>query len=90
MEKLIILILILQTILLAKSFTLKNIYVGFDTSVTVNGEETFGSTSNGSPPEKYSVKSAILFKLGYKINDLVRIELGHNKFKKEQDAQNFL
>jgi len=56
MKKLIILILILQTILFAKSFTLKNIYVGFDTSVTANGEETFGSTSNGSPQKSIQLK----------------------------------
>jgi hypothetical protein len=59
--------------------------VGFDTSVTANGEETFGTTSNEPPLQKkeYSVKSAILFKLGYEFNDLARIEFGYNKFKNE-------
>ena len=80
-KKLFIFVLLCITNLKASENIFSNLYVGIDTTVNAKGSKSFGSSTNMLDKAfDYKIEKGVQYKIGYKFNDILKIEYGYSNF----------
>jgi hypothetical protein len=67
-----------------------NLYVGIDSTINAKGSKSFGSgTDMLDKAFDYKIEKGIQYKIGYKFNDILKIEYGYSYFF-SKEYKNFL